>query len=275
MKAAAFDYHRAHDVEDALAALAAHDGDAKALAGGQSLGPMLNLRLARAAALIDLRQVEELRQLTQTADGLLIGACWTHAEIEDGVVPDVTRGLMRKVAGGIAYRPVRNRGTLGGSLCHADPAADWVSAMAALDAQIVIRGRTGQRRQSAGAFMTGAYAADLHDDEIVVAVHVPALSETARWAYHKICRKTGEFAKAIGAAVVDPARDYARVVCGAVEASPIILPQTAGALRAHGIQQAIATAGREIDEVLAGHDPAFGQLHRVAVQRALAELGSP
>jgi carbon-monoxide dehydrogenase medium subunit len=273
MKAAAFDYHRARDLGDALAALSAHDGEAKILAGGCSLGPMLNLRLARPSALIDLAGAVELRQLAERPKSLLVGAGWTHAEIEDGVVPDVTRGFMRKVASGIAYRPIRNRGTLGGSLAHADPAADWVTAMVVLDATLHIRGKQGERRQPAAAFMRSAYTTDLADGEIIVAVEVPILSDRARWSYHKICRKTGEFALAIGAAIVDPERHYARVVCGAVEAPPLILPQASAAL-VHNAPDPRRQVGAEADSLLAGRDPAFRQLHRVAVERAIAELVS-
>lgn len=273
MKAARFDYHRARDVPDALAALKASE-DAKALAGGCSLVPMLNLRLARPASLVDIRAVEEMRQLTRTPDGLLIGACWTHADIEDGVVPDLTAGLMKYVAGGIAFRAIRNRGTLGGSLSHADPAADWISTMLALDARLIIRGGQGERQQTIDGFMTGAYATDLSEDEIVIAVHVPAFGSDTRWGYHKVCRKTGEFAKAMGVAIADPSRGYARVVCGAVEATPFVLPETTTALREKGPEEARARAPAEIDTMLARHDAAFRQLHRVAVDRALAELGA-
>jgi len=272
MKPVAFDYHKASNIGDALVALGAHDGDAKAVAGGCSLGPMLNLRLARPAKLVDLRAASDLRQLTQAPGRLTIGACWTHAEIEDGIVPDVTRGLMQKVASGIAYRPVRNRGTIGGSLAHADPAADWVTTMAVLDAGIQIGGRNGTRRESALSFMLGAYATTLAADELVTAVDVPVLSEGARWAYHKICRKTGEFAMAIGAVVHDPARDYARIVCGAVEAPPLVLPRASAALR-EGLDAAAAAAEAEIETLLSAHDSIFKQQHKVAIERALAELG--
>jgi len=272
MKPVAFDYHKASNVSDALAALGAPDSDAKAMAGGCSLGPMLNLRLARPAKLIDLRAAAELRQLTQAPDRLTIGACWTHAEIEDGIVPDVTRGLMQKVAGGIAYRPVRNRGTIGGSLAHADPAADWVTTMAVLDAGIHISGKSGTRRESALSFMVGAYATTLAADELVTAVDVPVLSESARWAYHKLARKTGEFAMAIGAVVHDPMRDYARVVCGAVEAPPLVLPRASEALR-QSVDAALAAAEAEVESLLSAHDSVFKQQHKVAIERALAELG--
>lgn len=272
MKAAAFDYHRPRDVAEAVGALGSRE-DAKALAGGCSLAPMLNLRLARPTTVVDVRTIPEMREVSRTRDGVLIGASITHAEIEDGLVPDVTHGLLPAVAGGIAFRAIRNRGTLGGSLAHADPAADWISTMLALDARLVIRGRAGERQAGIEGFMTGAYATNLAEDEIVVAVHVPGLGAGARWGYQKICRKTGEFAKALGVAIHDPERGFARVVCGAVEAPPLVLPETSAALLTKGIAGAREWAGAEVEALLAAHDETSRQLHRVAVDRALAQAG--
>lgn len=269
MKPVAFDYQRPAGIAEALSALT---GEARALAGGCSLGPMLNLRLARPSSLVDIRNIDCLRQLSRTADGLVIGACVTHAEIEDGVVPDVTRGFMRKVAHGIAYRPVRNRGTIGGSVAHADPSADWVNALTALDAAVQIRGAAGLRAERVTSFVTGAYSTALNDGELIIAIEVPVLSERARWAYHKICRKTGEFAMAIGAAVADPPRGYARVICGAVESAPLVLRKASDALKAGDIANAQTIAPEEIAERLSAHGPAFVQMHQVAVERALTEL---
>ena len=120
MKPVAFDYEKPTDFAQAVSLLAASDGAGKIVAGGQSLGPMLNLRLAQPTLLVDVRAVERLREVKLTDDALVLGACTTHASIEDGLVPDVTRGFMQRVACDIAYRAVRNRGTIGGSLCHLD-----------------------------------------------------------------------------------------------------------------------------------------------------------
>ena len=132
MKSAAFDYARPRDVSEALKLLSSDE--AKAAAGTQSLGPMLNLRVVQPRLLVDLRFIEELRSMKEQKDSVTLGACVTHAEVEDGRVPDPTGGFMRSVAANIAYRAVRNRGTIGGSLVHADPAADWPSALLALGA---------------------------------------------------------------------------------------------------------------------------------------------
>src|ERR1700754_524742 len=137
MKPVAFDYEKPADLALAVNLLASSEGVGKIVAGGQSLGPMLNLRLAQPTLLVDVRALERLRDVTLTDDALVLGACTTHAAIEDGLVPDVTRGFMQRVAHDIAYRAVRNRGTIGGSLCHADPAADWVSAMMLLSAVFI------------------------------------------------------------------------------------------------------------------------------------------
>ncbi len=126
--------------------MAKTDGMTKIIAGGQSLGPMLNLRLVEPDLIIDISGLSELKQAERSGDELVIGACVTHGDIEDGRIPDVTRGAMQRVAGAIAYRAVRNRGTIGGSLSHADPAADWVSALSALGAKVTLRSACGAPR---------------------------------------------------------------------------------------------------------------------------------
>jgi carbon-monoxide dehydrogenase medium subunit len=127
MKPAPFEHARPATLADAISALAAAGGSARVLAGGQSLGPMLNLRLAQPRLLVQVRHLPELAGVTADDDAVTIGACVTHAAIADGLVPDIGGNVLARVAGNIAYRAVRNRGTIGGSLCHADPAADWVT----------------------------------------------------------------------------------------------------------------------------------------------------
>jgi carbon-monoxide dehydrogenase medium subunit len=274
VKPAAFDYVRAGSVAEAVALLAEAAGAARVLAGGQSLGPMLNLRLARPARLVDVKRAAGLRALAADEATFSLGAGWTHAEIEDGAVEDPAQGLLRHVARGIAYRAVRNRGTIGGSLAHADPAADWVSTVTALGGAIVAEGPRGVRRIAAETFFLGAFATALAEDEVLTAIELPRLSGQARWGYHKLCRKTGEFARAIGVAVLDPARGLARVLMGAVEAAPILLPDTAARLRAGGVPAALAVLEAEVAARLA-HLPAAGYGPRAAcVRRALLQLAA-
>ena len=142
------------------------------MAGGQSLGPMLNLRLARPPVVIDISGLAELRTVTRQDGGLRVGAAVTHAEIEDGV-HELLRGTpLQQVAPGIAYRAIRNRGTLGGSLAHADPAADWVLTMVGLGATLEIAGPDGVRMLPAQDYMQGAYTTGLREDELIAAVRI-------------------------------------------------------------------------------------------------------
>lgn len=270
MKPAAFDYVPGTDVAQAVAVLQAADGMAKAASGTQSLGPMLNLRLAQPSRLVDVSRIPALREFALQPDCLRIGAAVTHARIEDGELPDVTRGLLPKVAAGIAYRAVRNRGTIGGSLAHADPAADWVSTMTLLDATFVLQGAGDGRRVQASEFFEGPFTTVLAPEELLVAVEVPRMSASARWAYRKVCRKPGEFAEAIAAAWTDPARGIHRVVLGALDGMPraVVGEQQVLALRSRaGVEDALDAAGVT--------EPYERQLHAAMLRRALADLDTP
>src|SRR5258708_9434874 len=223
MKPAPFGYERPRDLPTALAVLGEGEGAAKIIAGGQSLGPMLNLRLVEPELIVDIAGLAELKQVEHRGDELVLGACVTHADIEDGRIPDVTRGAMRAVAANIAYRAVPNRGTVGGSLIHADPAADWISVLSALGAKLTLRSRAGVRAVAMEEFIVGALESALPPVEIVEAIHVPAMPASAHWGYVKSCRKTGEFAHAIGAILIDPSAATARVVIGAIDSAPIVI----------------------------------------------------
>jgi len=273
MKAAAFEYQRARSVEEAATLLKEGGGDTRLLAGGQSLGPMLNLRLARPRRLVDIKRAEGLRDVAADDAVFSIGAGFTHAEIEDGAVEDPTGGLLRRIAGGIAYRAIRNRGTLGGSLAHADPAAEWVSAMAALGAVIVAHAAGGRLRPlAADRFLRGAFATSLAEDEVLTAVEVPRFSSQARFGYYKLCRKAGEFAKAIGIAVQDPDRGIARVLAGAVDGAPVLLPASAARLRDAGPQAAVHVVADEIGSSLPHLAAAECALRATVVRRAIMQL---
>jgi carbon-monoxide dehydrogenase medium subunit len=222
LKPAKFEYARPVELSEAIALGGRNDVVVKFIAGGQSLGPMLNMRLMQPDLLVDITAIAELKYVEHKPDGLFIGACVTHADIEDGRVPDVTGGAMRAVASGIAYRAVRNRGTVGGSLIHADPSADWISALALLGAQAIVRGRRQERRVPVEVLMTGVFECSLSAGEMLTAIEVPRLSPNARWGYFKHCRKTGELAHAIGAYLHDPDRAVRRAVIGAIGTKPIV-----------------------------------------------------
>jgi carbon-monoxide dehydrogenase medium subunit len=221
MKPVAFHYERPASLREAGALLGEAGVSAKAIAGSQSLGPMLNLRLAQPDLLVDVTGIPEMTSVHDTGDTIEIGACVTHADIEDGRVADPSNGLLPSVAGGIAYRAVRNRGTIGGSLAHADPAADWISVLPLLGAELIIDGPEGTRTLAAGDLMISSFTTTLAPDELIRAVRVPKLSATARWGFCKFNQKAGEFAHAIGAVLRDPDRGIFRAVIGAIEAPPI------------------------------------------------------
>jgi carbon-monoxide dehydrogenase medium subunit len=228
---------------------------------------MLNLRLAQVERLVDVSRLDALRAFSLHDDHLRIGAAVTHARIEDGELPDATRGLLPFVAGGIAYRAVRNRGTIGGSLAHADPAADWVSTMRLLDAMLVLAGPAGERHVGAGEFFVGPFTTVLAADEIVVAVDVPRFSASARWSYRKTCRKPGDFADAIAAVWHDPDHGVARAVIGACDAMPHVV-DGADALRALRAAPAIS---RALDD--AGIEGDYErEVHAVMLRRALDDV---
>ncbi|HEX4928883.1 MAG TPA: FAD binding domain-containing protein [Burkholderiales bacterium] len=266
MKAAAFDYVRARDVGEALAALRGADGEGKPIAGGQSLGPMLNLRLARPKLLVDVSRIDSLRGVEDEGDAWRIGSAVTHAELEDR--PLAGCEPLAKVARVVAYRAVRNRGTVGGSLAHADPAADWPLVFAALDAVVRVTAPSGTREIRAEAFMTAAFTTPLADDEIVESVRVPKLGAGARWGYYKFCRKTGEFPEASAALLLDPERRVARLFVGALDRPPQPLESLARALAQEG-----AASDDMIDAALARVAPGMGvaarRLRATAVKRAI------
>lgn len=218
MKPAAFTLE-----QPSSAALLMQSPQGRIMAGGQSLGPMLNLRLAQPAHVVAIGQIPEFAAVEETADAVIIGACVTHAAIADGRTPDIGKGILPAIANGIAYRAVRNRGTIGGSLCHADPAADWLCTLTALDAAVLTLKPGGGRAIALTRFVPGPFRNALEAGEIVQAVRIPKVSQDARWGYYKACRKPGEFAHAMAAVLIDPARNISRAIIGAVGGAPIVL----------------------------------------------------
>jgi carbon-monoxide dehydrogenase medium subunit len=279
MKPVKFAYERPGSLDEALRLLAGQAGRARLLAGGQSLGPMLNLRLATPEMVIDIGRLGELQRV-ETADGaLLIGAGVCHADIEDGRVPDVARGLLGRVAGGIAYRAVRNRGTIGGSLAHADPAADWPPVMMALGAELDLRSTRGHRRMAASELVTGVLSTALEPDEVIETIRVPRAGHGLRWGHYKISAKPGDFADSLAVVAVDRDRDEARVVLAGRSQTPVLLPDTARAIagmRAWSSDQSSAISAalnadlsrQGITPSLSPHDRA---IHLASVTRAARE----
>jgi aerobic carbon-monoxide dehydrogenase medium subunit len=273
MKAPAVDYVRPHSLPEAVAILSQTKGDALVIAGGQSLVAMMNLRLATPGLLIDIARLPELAAVTDDADVVTFGACVTHAAIEDGRAPDPSRGLMARAAATLAYRAIRTRGTIGGSLALADPGAEWPTVFTALDAEVMISGPSGRRSLKCTEFSTGIFETKLAADEIVEGVRVPKLSAETRWGYLKLCRKSGDFASALAVVVADRGRGQCRVVLGAANGAPLVLDDTSRLLfegHREEIQGAIvADLDREIDR----HFDEFQRnLHTVAAVRAVQQV---
>src|SRR6185369_8929350 len=197
-------------------------GGARPGAGTQSLGPLLNLRLAQPDTIADLRHLPDYAGVAVKGDVVRIGAGTTHAAIEDGAVPGRVGHIMAAVARGIAYRPVRNRGTIGGSLAHADPAADWVAVLPALGATAVALGPRGERRIAAARFVTGIFETALAADELLRFIDVPVLPVEARWGHWKFCRKVGEFSKATACVLALPGQ-APRAVLAALDGPPLVI----------------------------------------------------
>jgi aerobic carbon-monoxide dehydrogenase medium subunit len=275
VKPVRFEYERPADVRGALSLLREDGAVVKVLAGGQSLGPMLNLRLVRPDVLVDVTRIADLKRVEEQADAIVVGACVTHADVEDGRVPDETRGALPAVARNIAYRAVRNRGTVGGSLVHADPAADWVSALAAIGAEAIVTGPTGKRIVPVEDLMLGVFEVALGPSDLLEAIRIPRLSASARWGYYKVSRKTGEFAHAIGAVLDDPDRGLCRAVIGAIDAKPIVVSDARPLFGGRGASDLAGSFQPAVaDDLLrrAGvADPIQRQIHVAALRRAVSQ----
>lgn len=272
MKPVNFAYERPKQVADAVSLLADESVHSKVMAGGQSLGPMLNMRLVQPDVIIDITALAELKRVDKQKDHLVVGACVTHADIEDGRVPDVTNGAMRGVASGIAYRAVRNRGTIGGSLTNADPSADWVSALAALGAEAIVRGANGAQAMAVESYVTGALETALGPGELLEAIRVPILSSSAQWGYYKVCRKTGEYAHAIGAVLLDRSRNVFRAVIGATERKPLVLSDARALFGGtYNLTDFDQNAADAMLQSLGMTDTLDRQIHTVALSRAVRQ----
>jgi len=194
MKASAFSYTRASSVIDALDLLALHGDQAKVLSGGQSLMPALNLRLSAPALLVDIGAISELRGISASNGVLRIGALIRHVDILRS--PDIAEHapLLTEAIAHVAHPAIRNKGTIGGSLAHADPASELPACTIALDATIVVRSKEGERRIHAADFFTGIYETVLSPEELLVAVEVPVKRPNSVHFFHEYARRKGDYA---------------------------------------------------------------------------------
>ena len=274
MKPAAFDYVRPKTVAEASVALGRRGATTAAIAGGQSLMPMLALRVALPDLLVDISRIDDLKIVTRTPDSVWLGALTTHAAIEDGETPDVFKGLMRRVAGQISYRAVRNHGTIGGSVALADPAADWPVCLSALGATVRIVGRNGVRVQSIDEFLQGAYETTLTTGDIIMGFDIPAPPRTFRWGFAKVARKSGAFAQSL-AVVASAGKDGpVKAILGAAGPRPKSLVATQGVLEIPGgSEQELRSAIKaDLNAYFGDLDDYQKRMHTANVVRAARDM---
>jgi aerobic carbon-monoxide dehydrogenase medium subunit len=203
MKLPPFEYACPTSVAEAVALLATRDGDAMPLAGGQSLVPMLAFRAAAPALLVDLRKLEELRQIRIMGDGVRLGAMVRWCDILDDARLATAHPLLVAAIAHVAHFQIRNRGTVGGSIAHADPAAEMLAIAVACEAEITVVSEAGTRTIAAADFFLGALTTALTRDEIVVEVRLPAWPSRRRFGFEEFARRQGDFAVAAAALFYD------------------------------------------------------------------------
>ncbi len=270
MFAAPFDYARPKSLDEALALLTKHGDDAKVLAGGHSLIPAMKLRLAQPKVVIDIARLDALRTVEERDGRIVVGALATHAEIAANRTAAARCPLLVETAAAIGDLQVRNKGTIGGSLVHADPAADWPAAILALEAELEIAGPKGRRTVKASEFFTGMLETAVKPNEILCAIRVPATGASV--AYVKTQQKASGFALCGVAVVVDAKAKRVRV--GVTGVAPV-------AYRAAGVEKALE--GQALDakaiaaavhQAAAGVTP-LGDIHASAEYRAhLAQVNT-
>lgn len=252
MKPAAFHYHRPRTLAQALALLAEHGAEAKLIAGGQSLGPMMNMRLAQPAELVDLNALPDLDFIIEKENVIEIGALARHHALASSPLVRTHCPLLAEAAQSIGHYAIRSRGTLGGSLAHADPAAQLPLVAATLGAEIALAGPRGERRLAAAAFFVSLMTTALEPDEILVSVRFPKAAPGERHAYLHFSRRVGDFA--IVAAAVTLLLEGNRVKqlrlgVGGVEDKPVVLAELAARARGKELDpSALAAAARDAVE---------------------------
>jgi carbon-monoxide dehydrogenase medium subunit len=274
MKSAPFEYVRPKTVVEASVALGRRDATTAAIAGGQSLMPMLGLRVALIDLLVDISRIDDLKVVTETPDSLWIGALTTHAAIEDGKVPDIFSGLMRRVAGQIAYRAVRNHGTVGGSVALADPAADWPCCLIALDASVRVVGRAGVRMERVADFIQDSFATTLTTGDIVIGFDIPAPRAPLRWGFAKVARKSGAFAHSIAITTAQGKGGPISVVLGAAGPRPRPMTATGNqlAVAASTEEQLRAAIATDLDAHFTNLDTYQKRMHTANILRAVRDM---
>ena len=272
MKLPPFEYAAPATLAEAVALLASGNGDAKAIAGGQSLVPMLAFRVASPMLLVDLRKVPDLDRITIGKDGVRLGAMVRWRDIEDDTRLATAHPLLQAAIRHVAHYQVRNRGTVGGSVAHADPAAEMPAIAVTCEAEIAVEGASGARVISAADFFLGPLTTALRPDEVIIEIRLPAWPAKRRWGFQEFARRRGDFAMA-GAAVfydVDQSGKAANAHVGAfgVGDTPLRLRDVEAVLNGQTINA--NTIARAEQATAASVDPADDIHASAAYRRALA-----
>ncbi len=255
MKPPAFDYISATSVEDAVAALVRAEGEGKLIAGGQSLMPMLNFRLANPTVLIDIGCIPGLDAIEKTDEGLNVGALTRHAALQASPLVAKHFPVLTEAMSHVAHLAIRNRGTIGGSLSHSDPAAELPLMALLLDAVLRITGPDESRDVPAEEFFIGALTTDLEEEEMVTAVSFPYLRAACGWGFEEVSRRSGDFALAAAAATLafdGPVIAEARLAVTGVDDLPLRIGDaeealTGGELTEEKISASVETVRTSVD----------------------------
>jgi aerobic carbon-monoxide dehydrogenase medium subunit len=272
MKASAFSYARATSVGNAIELLVAHGEGAKVLSGGQSLMPAMNLRLVSPEMIVDIGDLAELRGITVKGDVIHIGALTRHAELLNSREITTHAPLLTEAVAHVAHPAIRNRGTIGGSLAHADPAAELPACMVALNATIIINGPSGERRVPAEDFFTGIYETVLSAQELLVAVELPVAQKKSAHFFCEFARRHGDYAivgLAAQATVENDTLADLRAVFFAVGDRPVLAKASAKLL---GKAVTPALLSEASDDLSKEFDPPEDQQANGAMRRHLAKV---
>ncbi len=242
MKPPPFEYLRPTDLDSVLAALAQDSSETKILAGGQSLVPLMNLRIVAPKRLVDINRVPGLDRIGIDGDQLTIGALARHTDVLSSPIVGQYAPLVIAAYRHVAHRPIRNRGTIGGNLAHADPASELPAVMLALDAEMVLRSRNGERRVPAEKFFLGTFETAVRAAELLTVIRIPLASGSRRWGFEEISQRQGDFALVAVAATfaVDGGRcAHTRLAYGGVADHAVRLAAAEAALDGESPREAV------------------------------------
>src|SRR6201991_4542367 len=272
MKASAFSYARATSVGNALELLVAHGDRAKVLSGGQSLMPAMNLRLLAPELLVDIGELAELRGIERDGDVLRIGALTRHVDLLRSTEIAAHAPLLTEAIAHVAHPAIRNKGTLGGSLAHADPASELPACMLALNATIIARGPASERRIAAENFFTGIYETALSAQELLVAVEMPVSQQDSVHFFHEFARRHGDYAIvgiAVQAKVAGGVFKDLRIAFFAVGDRPVLAEAATRLIDVAVTPEILADASTALGEEL---DPQEDQQASPEMRRHLAKV---